>query len=245
MTRADKFSDHLECVTYDRLLEINDLKKFIDLPLQHNPHLSKDQLAHYINNANHELTELAEKINKEQSIYHVSCWYISQNENENELMWRSYGFDKEANTNGFLIRISLNDFISHLNTIESLNPELPQVVYGSVSYYDFNKKASIQRIKYNGFRKHISFKDESEFRLVYKNQNVQTVENIFLKLPRSFYDDLRITVHPDYNFNDFEKIRDKIEQEFDQTLNLSELHIWYKLKEKLKNKACSTDSTLF
>ncbi|MCW2258684.1 MULTISPECIES: DUF2971 domain-containing protein [Sphingobacterium] len=236
MTRADKFSDQLECVDFNNLVEISKRKNVVSLLPEHNPHMDIGDLQNYINKTINELDEIAVNINNEQQKYHISCWYISQNQIENELMWKSYGTDHNNKQKGFLIRISLKDLMSNMIMLKKLNPELSSIVFGSVAYYDFNNEKNIQKIKYTGFRKHSAFKDESEFRLIYKNENLPIKDDIFLKLSKSFYNDISIIAHPDYDLNDYHKIRRKIETDFEQSVQISELYIWYKLKNRLQAK---------
>lgn len=231
LTRADKFTDNLECVNYENLIQINKRKNFNRLLPEHNPHLTHRELSELIEKANLELQVLAEKIEIQQKKYHISCWYLSQHKNENELMWRSYGFNYNNGKSGFLVRINLKDFIENLNSIQHINNQISNLVYGSVSYYDFNNDNSIQKVKFTGFRKHVSFKDENEFRLIFNSKCDNSLENIFLKIPNSLYYDTTIIAHPNLDLNEYHKIRTKLESNYDISLELSEIYIWYKLKK--------------
>lgn len=236
LTRADKFSDNLECVNYNDLLEIKKNKDYVRLLPEHNPHLSDKEFQYYINRSNRILEELAVKIAEHQKKYFISCWYISKQENENELMWRSYGANCQQNCKGFLVRVSLDDFIDELSKIESANPHISKLIYGNVSYYDFNKENNIQKVKYTGFRKHESFKDESEFRLICYDNESTFNDNNYLELSRWFYEGIRISAHPEFSLTEYHDFRVDLESKFDVSLELSELYIWYKLKETLKNR---------
>lgn len=233
LSRADKFSDHLECVDYDNLIEINKRKDFIRLNREHNPHISSLDLEKYKNKADSELDLLADKIQDQQQKYHITCWYITNDDVENELMWKSYGKDYLEDNKGFLVKINLKDFISHLPQISILNENLGKVIYGTVSYYNFNENKNIQKVKYTGFRKHSSFKDESEFRMIYKNNFLKIMDTVFLKTPKSFYWDITIIAHPEYELDEYECNKKQLEKDFEVSLELSKLYIWYKLK---KNK---------
>lgn len=236
LTRADKFSDNLECVNYEVLSQIEKWKHYESLRPEHNVHLTDEELTDLKKIAALKLDEIASKINRDQKKYHVSCWYISQHETENELMWRSYGVNHKKNSKGFLVKFSLKDFMDNLARVQLLNKQLENIVYGSVAYYDFNNPANIQKVKYTGFRKHFSFKDESEFRLIYKNNSNEIIDDLFLKLPKDFYHDISIIAHPDYELQEYQEIRDYIEEHYSESVQLSGLYIWYKLKDRLKSR---------
>lgn len=244
LTRADKFSDNLECVNYDDLLEIKKNKDYVRLLPEHNLHLSSKELQQYINQSTAILEKLAVKIAEHQKKYFISCWYISKQENENELMWRSYGASYKQNCKGFLVRVRLDDFMDELSRIESSNPHLSKLVYGNVLYYDFNKENSVQKVKFTGFRKHESFKDESEFRLISYGKEPTSDDDNYIKLSKWFYSGVTISAHPEFTLNEYHDFRINLESKFDVSLALSELYIWYKLKEtlnksdKLKNHDC-------
>lgn len=232
MTSADKFSDHLECVDYNSLLETIKQNAFAQMRAEHNPHMVKNEFNESITAANEKLEKLANKIYCRQKVYHISCWYITQNDCENELMWRSYGGNTNTDDHGFLIRINLKDFISHIPWMKSHNPH-NNIIYGNVSYHDFNKKTSIQKVKYTGFRKHKAFEDEKEFRMVYKNEAGRPIENLFLRVPISFYQDISIFAHPLYDLENVAKLRETLESKYKVSLEPSSLYIWYQLKKKL------------
>src|SRR5690606_23140134 len=100
---------------------------YVRLLPEHNPHLSDKEFQDYINRSNRILEELAVKIAEHQKKYFISGWYISKQENENELMWRSYGANYQQNCRGFFVRVGLEDFINELNKIESANPRISKL----------------------------------------------------------------------------------------------------------------------
>lgn len=234
MTRSDKFTDHLECIDFKNLLKINRYKDYVKLLPEHNLYYSIEELSSHIRKSQDILDDLAIGIQKNQQKYHISCWYISQNEIENELMWKSYGKDYKNNSKGFLIKISLKDFLSNLEQISFLNDCYSKITYGSVAYYNFEDK-EIKKLKYTGFRKHLAFKDESEFRLIYKNHTQEIKEHMFLKLPNSFYADLTIIAHPEYDEIEYHELRKEFEDSSEKSIELSDLYIWYKLKKRIKS----------
>lgn len=197
--RADKYSDNLECVTKNILIQINKLKGFQELEYEHNPHLTANGLDDLKAEFGKKMKELANELTLSQKRYFISSWYIEQSPIENELMWRSYGSNKDEK--GYLIRINLKDFLENLESSlsKSENEELTKLVVGQIQYSDFTNNENIKEVKYAGFRKHLSFKGESEFRLLIKREDISVpIESMYIKLQKSFYDDTLIFCHPKY-----------------------------------------------
>lgn len=227
---ADKFSDNLECATKHILTQINRISGFEELTYDHNPHLTANELDNIKLEFHTKMKELANELTLSQRRYFISCWYIEESIFENELMWRSYGSNRDDR--GFLVRINLKDFLEELeqSLAESENEQLRKLIIGPVQYFDLSKNENIRELKYAGFRKHISFKGENEFRLLIKKVSINDfTKPIYIKLQKSFYDDIIIFCHPNTDHHEYVKLRNEI-RDFDVDLNVSKMNIWYKLK---------------
>lgn len=228
--RADKYSDNLECVTKNIMVEINRINGFQELESEHNPHLTPVELNNEKVKFRRKMKELADELILNQKKYFISSWYIEQSPIENELMWRSYGSNK--GDKGYLLRVNLKDFLGHLESSISQpeNKHLPKLVVGQVKYFDFTNNENIKEVKYAGFRKHFSFKGESEFRLLIKTENTsETSESMYIKLRNSFYDDTLIFCHPNTDHDEYIKLKNEI-RPLGIDLSVSKMNIWYKLR---------------
>lgn len=230
LTRADKFSDNLECVPKNVMIEVNKSKYFGGLLPKHNSHLSKTSLSEIKDQYQHQLRQIATNLKDNQKKYFISCWYISDSKLEDELMWRSYGRGLEENkpTNGYMVRINLKDFIHGVKRLSSaLNP-FDKLILGQVRYYDFSNDESMKEVRYTAFRKHASFSSEKEFRILFINRAPDEASR-FIKPPAGFYEDTVIYSHPNIEEEQFFIARRRL-REFGKDLNGSELQMWYKLK---------------
>ena len=208
MCRADKFSDNLECIKKDIIDELNSNSYIIE--------------------------DLAQKVITEQKKYYISCWYFPDSNNENELMWKSYGNTKD-NEIGFLVKINSLEFINSLEDIYNLNRNsIVNLLYGTVRYFDFNDSKSIRKIRFTSFRKHICFKDEREFRLVFKDEGSIIKDKLFLKLPKKLMNEFEIFAQPSCSKIDFDKYSNELKAKFQINLKKSELDIWYNLRENIR-----------
>lgn len=208
MSRADKFSDNLECINKDIIDEIN--------------------------SNSYNIGDLAHKVNIEQKKYYISCWYFPDSNHENELMWKSYGKSKNSEI-GFLVKINSLEFINSIRDIYNLNSNsIDNLIYGTVRYFDFNDPKSIRKVKFTSFRKHICFKDEREFRLVFKDETNSIKDKLFLDLPKKLIKKLEIFAQPSCLKNDFDNYSNELKTKFQIDLKKSELDIWYNLRENIK-----------
>ncbi len=226
LTRADKLSDKLECISKADIIKLNNAKYYKELYPEHNPHISSEELSEFKKKCERTLKEIAESLTSSQQNYFISCWYISDSKLEDELMWRSYG--KGESTDGFMVKINLKDFIQNFNSLSSSSNPIDKLILGPVKYYDFSNKDSIEEVKYAGFRKHASFSGEKEFRVLFKNKSTQELP-VFIKPPNGFYDDTIIYSHPNMQDESFFEARENL-MPFGKDLNISELQMWYKLK---------------
>lgn len=236
MAQADSFSDQLELIDFESIQSLNNCKDVDRILKENNPDMDDNEFELIKKNANQTLKDLAFKLKVKQKYYHISCWHISDRENENELMWRSFGkrilmkdSKEHVIENGFLLKITLRNFLENLNESFGKNSEINGLIFGYVNYYNFNIISSIKKVKYLGFRKHISFKDEREFRLIHKNNSL---ENKFIKINNRFYEDCMIFAHPECELDYFNQLREEINKKYQKQIQLSELNIWYKLQQK-------------
>jgi len=227
LSPATEFTDGLECVDKETIVQVNKWQNYQELWEENNPHVSPFELSKLKEEANNNLRKLAISIAEMQKKYFISCWYLPDKSHENELMWNSYSHLDEY---GFLIKIKLKDFLEHLEQSMFLNEDKGKLIYGIVQYFDFNKEENIKKIKYTAFRKHNSFSDERELRLVIKDYSSRLVPPMYLKLNKSFYQDISVFVSPRASYDDYVEIRKKVIDKFEIDLHQSELSVWYNLK---------------
>lgn len=231
LSQANKFKDGLECVDKETILQVNKWQNYQELWEEHNQHVPPSEFSKLKEEANSNLQKLAISIAEMQKKYFISCWYLPDKSHENELMWNSYSSSEEY---GYLVKIKLNDFLEHMESSVSLNEGKGKLIYGIVQYYDYNKEANIKKIKYTAFRKHNSFSDERELRLVIKDSSSKLVHPVYLKLSKSFYHDISVFVSPRANYNDYVETRKRVINKFEIDLHQSELSIWYNIKHYLE-----------
>lgn len=229
--RADKYSDNLECVTKSIMEHINSINGFEELIPEHNTHLTKNQLNNLKVEFRNKMKGLANELRASQKRYFISSWYIEQGPIENELMWSSYGSKKD--TNGYLIRINLKHFLENLELLLSRteNEQFNKLVVGQVRYFDFTNNENFKEVKYAGFRKHLSFKGENEFRLLIKTEHLtEPKESMYIKLDKSFYEDVHFFCHPNTDHDEY-LVLEKEVNALNINLNMSTMNIWYKLRK--------------
>lgn len=221
LSRLDLFEDNLENIDpYD----INELKLLtLTKPPNANPIIGETHWEEIINHDKKRLIEIQNNLIENQKKRFVSCWILSDVESFG--MWDTYG--KE----GFVIRFNREYFEKIIKESISIQTEptskIDLLVIGKVIYQDFeemlrNEKESI--LQYSAFRKHLSFKHESEFRIVGFAHNFENELGLRFKLPDINNLDFEIFANPrftNFQFQQYKKIIKKYSIQKD--LRISEL----------------------
>lgn len=227
LSPANEFTDGLECVDKATIVQVSKWQNYQEVWEEHNQHILPVELLRIKEDAKSNLQKLSISIAEIQKKYFISCWYLPDKNHENELMWNSYTSSREY---GFLVKIKLKDFLEHLEQSVFLNEEKGKLIYGIVQYFDFNKEENIKKVKYTAFRKHNSFSDERELRLVIKDDSSRLTNPVYFKLNKNFHQDISVFVSPRASFEDYVGIRKKVINKFEIDLHQSELSVWYNLR---------------
>jgi hypothetical protein len=227
-TRMDSFEDGLEGIVPYNITEL-----YANLPplqdeASRNKEISEESWIELkerrINILNHIQQDLLEK----QKRLYVNCWYLGDSESIG--MWDLYG------KNGFMIRFerqAIQDLVK--SEIESQSVKYAKddlIVGGIIRYQDFDKvvwKEEKSLIKYSGFRKHIAFKHEEEYRfIIHKSEIVEG--GIEYKLGE--INDLEFDLFANPKMNSFEFITNNelISRYTDKKLKDSKLKPWLDFK---------------
>ncbi|WP_026724930.1 DUF2971 domain-containing protein [Flavobacterium sasangense] len=209
LARLDTFEDNLENIEpYD----INQLK-FLTLskPDDANPEMPESFWDEIIEKSKIRLQEVQNYLIEKQKKRFVSCWILSDVESFG--MWDTYG------KSGFVVRFNREYFQKiiresiHLQT-EPTN-KIDLLVVGKVFYQDFEKmllKEKESLLRFSAFRKHLSFKHESEYRIVgFTNEN-ENETGLRFKLPEIESLDFEIFANPrlsSFQFQQYKKIIEK------------------------------------
>lgn len=163
LSRLDTFEDCFEGIQpYD----INQLKfLYTEKPIDFNPEITEEMWTETINKSRKRYSDVQADLLSEQKKRFVSCWILSDVESFG--MWDTYG------KSGFAIRFDQKYFQKLIRESIKIQTgptnKLDLLVAGEVQYQNFDdmlvrEKESL--IKYSVYRKHLSFKHESEYRLV-------------------------------------------------------------------------------
>ena len=184
-----------------------------------------------ITNSRNRFKELQAYVHQEQKKRFVSCWFL--NDVESFGMWDLYG------QSGFAIRFErkyFQDLIKKsivLQTDPTNNIDL--LVAGKVIYQNFDEmleKEEESLIKYSAFRKHLSFKHESEFRLIGFVNNFDNHTGLRFKLPKMENLEFDIIASPrlsSFQFSQFKHIL--ITYAPGHELKESNLKIWLEFRK--------------
>ncbi|CAM1341807.1 DUF2971 domain-containing protein [Tenacibaculum amylolyticum] len=170
--RMDSFEDNLEGIIPYDIVEL--FANYDDLPSleERNPEISKEIWKDIENHRAGKLTKLQESLLNRQKERFVSCWFLS--DAESIAMWDLYA------TDGFLIRFDRQYLQNLVKLRKDLQEKIPQdsndlLVAGRVRYQNFNEVHLDEEgklIRYSGFRKHVAFKHEAEYRFIlHKKKN--------------------------------------------------------------------------
>jgi len=174
--RLDRFEDNLEGILAPEVLTLTVNLKPLPSVESRNPSIPHDQwetIEHdRVENLHHIQTNL---INKQRERF-VNCWFLGDNESIG--MWDLYA------QNGFLIKFrkeELQDVIrSKMNNQKMNNQKMKFIesdllAVGKVSYNDYDDVFIEQfgnERELRGFRKHIAFQHEEEYRIIIHSKEV-------------------------------------------------------------------------
>lgn len=224
LSRLDTFEDNLENIEpYD----INEIKLLtLTKPTDANPEISEIKWKEIIELEKKRLFEIQNNLIETQKKRFVSCWILSDVESFG--MWDTYG------KSGFVIRFDREYFEKIIKESIPLQIEptskIDLLVAGEVFYQDFEKMLQNEKeslLQYSAFRKHLSFKHESEFRIVGFTNNIENEIGLRFKLPEIENLDFEIFANPrftTFQFQQFKKIIEKYSKL--KSLKISELKIF-------------------
>lgn len=209
LARLDTFEDNLENIEpYD----INELK-FLTLskPENANPEISEQLWGDIIKKSIRKLKKIQDYLIKKQKKRFVSCWILSDVESFG--MWDTYG------KSGFVIRFDRNYFQKTIKESITLQTEptnkIDLLVVGKVIYQDFEKMLQKEKeslLRFSAFRKHLSFKHESEYRIIGFTNDTENQTGLRFKLPEIENLDFEIFANPrlsSFQFHQYKKIIEK------------------------------------
>lgn len=209
LARLDTFEDNLENIEpYD----INELK-FLTLskPENANPKIPEHSWEQIINDSKKKLKKIQNYLIEKQKKRFVSCWILSDVESFG--MWDTYG------KSGFVIRFERKYFQKMIKESITLQTEptnkIDLLVAGKVIYQDFEKMLLQEEqslLRFSVFRKHLSFKHESEYRIVGFTNETKNQTGLRFKLPEIDDLDFQIFANPrlsSFQFHQYNKIIEK------------------------------------
>jgi hypothetical protein len=225
LARLDTFEDNLENISPK---EINGLKTtFLKIPKNANPDRDWDKK---IENSRHQIRAIRNKLALDQKHRYVSCWIL--NDVESFGMWDTYG------KSGFAIRFEREYFQKLVEKSIKLqvNPtdKIDLLVLGKVFYQNFDtmhQTLDKSKMKYAAFRKHLSFKHESEYRIVGFTNQTENEIGLRFKLPDLESLNFEIFANPrlsSFQFQQYEKIVAKYSKT--KKLKESELKNWLEFR---------------
>lgn len=180
LARLDTFEDNFENM---EPYFINELRHFIYVKKieNANPEIPESTWDEVINNGKSRFREIQEYVIQQQKKRFVSCWIL--NDVESFGMWDLYG------RSGFAIRFEREYFqnlIKESITLQEDSNEIDLLVGGKVIYQNFDNMLTNEEeslIKFSAFRKHLSFKHESEYRIIGFTNNSSNQLGLRYKLP--------------------------------------------------------------
>ena len=228
LARLDTFEDNLENIEpYD----VNQLKfLYLSKPVDANPEISDSIWDEVIEKSKKKFKEIKNYLIEKQKKRFVSCWIL--NDVESFGMWDTYG------KSGFVIRFEREYFQKIIRESKDLQIEptnkIDLLVVGKVFYQNFekmleNEKESLMR--FSAFRKHLSFKHESEYRIVGFTKECENDIGLRFKLPNIETLNFEIFANPrlsSFQFQQYKKIIDKYSKT--KTLKESELKNWLEFR---------------
>lgn len=228
LARLDTFEDNLENI---EPFDITQLKLlYLSKPENANPEISDSIWDEMIKKGKNRIKEIQDCLIEKQKNRFVSCWILSDVESFG--MWDTYG------KSGFAIRFDRKYFQKIIQNSINLQIEptskIDLLVVGKVFYQNFDKMHLIEKeslMRYSAFRKHLSFKHESEFRIVgFTNESEDEIGMRF-KLPSIETLEFEIFANPrlsSFQFQQYKKIISKYSKT--KTLKESELKNWLEFR---------------
>ncbi len=228
LTRLDKFEDNLEGMEPYDITELISRTKVAAIK-NPNPTIW-DTVIKIMKNAKNYLNLLQKKILDRQKHYFVSCWILS--DVESFAMWDIYG------KSGFAVRFEYKNFIDAIQNSSGAQTHptssMDIMVAGNVVYQNFDEipfKEKDSKLKYKGFRKHLSFNHENEFRVVGMMNEIIDREGLRFKLDGFASLEFEIIANPRLNDFQFEKFQSIISHySRKQELKESRLKLWLEFR---------------
>lgn len=204
LARLDTFEDCLENIEpYD----INQLKfLYLEKPEDANPEISDEHWDEMIAKGKTRFREIQNYLSAKQKTRFVSCWILSDVESFG--MWDTYG------KSGFVIRFEREYFQNMIKKSIELQSspanKIDLLVVGEVNYQNFDEMLLREKeslLKFSVFRKHLSFKHESEYRVVGFTNEVENEIGLRFKLPDIETLNFEIFANPRLSFFQFQQYK--------------------------------------
>jgi hypothetical protein len=229
LSRLDTFEDCFEGI---QPIDLNKLRSlYTEKPHDASNEISEEMWNEIIERDRKYFNELQFKIISDQKKRFVSCWILSDVESFG--MWDTYG------KSGFAIRFEHKDFQRLIR--ESINiQEYPTniidlLVAGEVQYQNFDTMLNNEKeylIKYSVFRKHLSFKHESEYRIVGFSDKLSDKTGVRFKLPNFEKLNFEIIANPrlsQFQIQQYQNIISNYSKK--HVLSISELKTWLDFRD--------------
>lgn len=162
LTRLDKFEDNREGISLGHLHSLK-LKKHLD----NHPIFDYVRKYHKIDSLGDTMNHFNKELEKVQKSNFANCWVLEPNNAESVAMWNLY-----SSPNSLALKIKYRDFKNaFLQNKVQLHNENQKIVCAPISYINFqNPKEEDFNLEPEDsvFIKDISFKHESEFRIILK-----------------------------------------------------------------------------
>lgn len=228
LSRLDTFEDNLENIEPYDIVTLKSL--YLNKPDNANPEIDEPTWNDWINSDRLRLKQLQEYLFEKQSKRFVSCWILSDVESFG--MWDIYG------KSGFAIRFErkyFQDLVKNSREIQSEQTnKIDLLAAGKVKYQNFDDmffKEKESLMKYSVFRKHLSFKHESEYRIIGFTNEIENEIGLRYKLPNIEDLDFEIFANPrltPFQFLQYKNILEKYSKS--HLLKKSQLKYWLEFR---------------
>lgn len=193
LSRLDTFEDNLENIEPSDIITLKSL--YLNKPENANPEIPELTWDEWINDDRLRLKKLQKYLFERQRNRFVSCWILSDVESFG--MWDTYG------KSGFAIRFERKYFQNIIKNSRNIQLEptnkIDLLAVGQVKYQNFDEmlfKEKESKIKYSVFRKHLSFKHESEYRVIGFTDKAENEIGLRYMLPNLEELDFEIFANP-------------------------------------------------
>jgi len=230
LSRLDQFEDNLEGISPFDINELRIRLKLIYKTKNPNQRIPVHQWDKLIASSKEALNQIKSKLEIIQRKIFVNCWFLGNVESFG--MWDLYA------PSGFVIRF---DRVYFQNLIKkriihqsNADLEFESLIVGKIEYQNFDNmlyKEKESLLKYRGFRKHLTFQHEEEYRVVGFLSRPSEKKGIEFNIGSVDDTDFEIFANPRINSNTFKTYSD-ILQHYTQKhiLMESKLKTWIEFR---------------